>query len=589
MNLTWWDDAVVYQVYLRSFADADGDGIGDLAGLHARLGYLADLGVDAIWVNPFYLSPQRDHGYDIADYFSIDPVYGSIAELVDLVGEAHRLGVRVLIDMVANHCSDQHAWFKDALAGEEGGPERERFLFRDGRGESRELPPNNWQSVFGGPAWTRITEPDGSAGQWYYHAFDSSQPDFNWRAPEVARYFEDVLSFWYGCGVDGFRIDVAHGLFKSAEMADWAGAEDATGGHNFAMWDQPEVHDIYRAWRRIGDSYSPSKYYIGEIWVPGVDSLVPYLAADELHQGFSFDLLVQPWDAHRMGDAIDRGLAQGRVTGSAPAWTLSNHDVHRPASRYGQAQDLSIPDPSDMLAAARRTGAVDALLGVRRARAAAMLQLALPGSTFLYQGEELGLLEVFDLPDEARQDPIWLRSGGAELGRDGCRVPLPWSTGGTPFGFSDRRANAAPWLPQPEWFEEFAVDLQEADPLSTLNLYRMWLRRRRDYFPAGSTLEWLDLPTPDMIAFSRGTGVCVVNFGATPAAIPACWDASQIIGSAPIAIGDDGPVVPANSAAWLVSNASPATKRLADGVFKGSPFRNDQLLVSPRPLLDEEQ
>lgn len=572
MNPTWWDDAVVYQVYLRSFADADGDGIGDLAGLRSRLGYLADLGVDAIWVNPFYLSPQRDHGYDIADYFVIDPVYGSVPQLVDLVDEAHRLGVRVLIDMVANHCSDQHAWFREALADGAQSHARERFLFRDGRGESHELPPNNWQSVFGGPAWTQVCEPDGSAGQWYYHAFDSSQPDFNWRAPEVATYFEAVLKFWYGCGVDGFRIDVAHGLFKSAEMADFAGAADGSGGHNYAMWDQPEVHDVYRAWRRIGDDYSPSKYYIGEIWVPSVESLVPYLADDELNQGFSFDLLVQPWDARHMVDAIDRGVEQARVTGSPTAWTLSNHDVHRTASRYGQVQDLSIPDPTDMLAAARRTGPVDPVLGVQRARAAAMLQLALPGSTYLYQGEELGLLEVFDLPDEAREDPIWLRSAGTELGRDGCRVPLPWSSAGASFGFSGRSATHLPWLPQPEWFDRFAVDVQEADPGSTLHLYRTWLRRRRDYFASGSALEWIDPPSPDSIAFARGTGVCVVNFGATPVALPESWDASEIIGSAQI--GRDA-TVPANSAVWLVSSRLPAARgrlaqsNLSDSVLHG--------------------
>ena len=584
MNANWWSDAVVYQVYLRSFADANGDGIGDLAGLRSRLPYLSGLGVDAIWLNPCYLSPQRDHGYDIADYRAIDPDYGTVAGLTALVDEAHRLGLRVLLDMVANHCSDQHVWFQEALAGPAGGIARDRFLFRDGRGASNELPPNNWQSVFGGAAWTRITEPDGTAGQWYYHAFDSSQPDFNWRAPDVARHFEGVLRFWFDCGVDGFRIDVAHGLFKSFEMADWPGAGDGSGGHNYDMWDQPEVHSIYREWRRIGDGHDQNKYYVGEIWVPGVDSLIPYLGPDELHQAFSFDLLVQPWHAGRMAEAIGRGLTQGAATGSLPAWTLSNHDVHRTATRYGQAQDLAAPEPTDMIAAARRRGDVDLDLGVRRARAAAMMLLALPGTTFLYQGEELGLPEVFDLPDEARQDPIWLRSGGAELGRDGCRVPLPWTSGAASFGFSAAPAPTAPWLPQPAWFDAFAVDGQDGNPESTLNLYRTLVQSRRDFFLLGTALEWIDPPAPDTLAFARGTGACVVNFGATPVALPDHWDVRRILGSAPSELGDDDTVIAANSAAWLVLSESLQPRRpLADGVLQDSPHHQLTPSVSPRP------
>ncbi len=431
----WWTDAVVYQVYLRSFVDSNGDGIGDLAGLTARLDHLSMLDVDALWLNPCYRSPQHDHGYDIADYLAIDPAYGDLDDFRALVEEAHSRGIRVLMDMVANHCSVEHEWFQSALGAPVGSPERSRFLFRDGRGVDGELPPNNWQSVFGGPAWTRVTEPDGQAGQWYFHAFDSSQPDFDWRSADVADHFDAVLRHWFDLGVDGFRIDVAHGLVKSESMADWI-TDDAAAGHNYDMWDQPEVHDVYRRWRAIGDSYRPPKYFVGEIWVPESERLSAYLSPDELHQAFDFDLLVQPWNAERMRAAVDRGLDQAARTGGTPAWTLSNHDVHRTATRYGQRQDLTAPLPTDMIAAARREGDVDVPLGVARARAAIMLQLALPGSVYLYQGEELGLPEVFDLPAEARQDPIWRRSEGAVRGRDGCRVPLPWIGSAPAFGFS---------------------------------------------------------------------------------------------------------------------------------------------------------
>lgn len=569
--MEWWQDAVLYQTYLRSFADGDGDGVGDLRGLVSRLPYLQQLGVDAMWLNPCYASPQHDHGYDIADYFSIDPVYGALAEFDELIHDAHRRGIRVLMDMVANHCSTEHSWFAGAVAAGPGSAERARFHFADGRGDDGGLPPNNWQSVFGGPAWTRVTEVDGRPGQWYLHSFDSSQPDFNWRNHEVVAYFDDVLRFWYDRGVDGFRIDVAHGMFKSPALGDWPGADDGTGGHNFDMWDQPEVHGIYRRWRAIADSYTPKKYYVGEVWVPDFERLASYLAHDELHQAFSFDLLVQPWDAHSFRGAIARGIEQAQTTGQVPAWTLSNHDVHRPVTRYGQEQDLSAPLPHDMLAAARRTGHVDVELGIRRARAAVMLQLALPGSKFLYQGEELGLPEVFDLPASARQDPIWLRSAGAELGRDGCRVPLPWSSAGGNFGFSTGSAAAPAWLPQPDWFARFMVERQDADPNSPLALYRQLVKCRRGFFPAGAPLVFLDSIAEDTISFRRGAGICVVNFGTEPVRLPTDWKITRALVSDQSFEGDTH--VPSNSAAWFVTERvqphSPASR--ADGVWKDSP------------------
>lgn len=504
-NDSWWSDAVVYQVYLRSFADGDGDGVGDLAGLRARLGHLVDLGVDALWLNPCYVSPQRDHGYDIADYFAIDPTYGTTDDLVDLVAEAHRLGLRVLLDLVPNHCSTEHPWFREALAAPVGSPQRGRFVIRDGRGPDGALPPNNWQSVFGGPAWTRLAD-----GQWYLHSFDASQPDFNWRDASVRAYFEDVLRFWFGLGVDGFRIDVAHGLVVAEHLPDLP-TDGAVDRH--PMWDQPEVHEIYRTWRRIAQEYRPDpKYFIGELWVDGTERLRPYLAPDELHQAFCFDLLVQPWDADRLAGAVRSGLATADDLGAPAAWTLNNHDVHRVVSRYGQVQDLSAPDPQDLLAAARRTGPVDLAVGAARARAAVMLLLALPGSVYLYQGEELGLPEVLDLPDDVRQDPIWVRSGGRELGRDGCRVPLPWRADAPRLGFSDP-TGAAPWLPTPDWFAGYAVDRQARDDGSFLALYRRLVRGRREVFAPGAPLRWVDHPDPDVLAFTRGAGLCLVNVG----------------------------------------------------------------------------
>lgn len=533
MSGNWWDSAVAYQVYLRSFLDGNGDGVGDFTGLRSQVPYLADLGVDAVWLNPCYLSPQRDHGYDIADYFVVDPSYGTNAEFASFVRDCHASGIRVLMDMVANHCSNQHAWFQEALASAPCSPARERFLFRDGRGPAGELPPNNWESVFGGSAWTRVAD-----GQWYLHAFDSTQPDFNWRNPEVADYFADVLRFWYGLGVDGFRIDVAHGHIKDLELPDWE------GGHNYAMWDQPEVHDIYRRWRAIGDEFPEPKYLVGEVWVPSVESLGRYLEPDELHGVFAFDLLVQPWDAGRMRAAIDRTIAQAAVTGGSQVWTLANHDVHRTVTRYGQEQYLGEADSTDMISTARRRGPVDLDLGTRRSRAALLLQLALPGSVFLYQGEELGLPEVFDLPAEVRQDPIWIRSQGAELGRDGCRVPLPWKSDAHAYGFTS--GEAEPWLPQPAVFGSLAVDVQDGVAGSTLTLHRAAIAARRAHIREQTLLEWIDLG-PDSLAFLRGDLLCVVALGDGEVSVPQALRPALVLAS-----NDDvvGATVPPDSAAW---------------------------------------
>ncbi|MGH3949491.1 MAG: glycoside hydrolase family 13 protein [Pseudonocardiaceae bacterium] len=540
----WWRNAVIYQIYIRSFADGNGDGIGDLAGLRSRLGYLADLGVDGIWLNPCYPSPQVDHGYDVADYTDIEPDYGDLTAFDELVADARSGGLKVLMDLVPNHCSADHAWFTAALAAGPGSAERERFIFREGRGETGELPPNNWRSAFGGTAWTRVKEIDGTPGQWYLNGFDSAQPDFNWRHPDVADMFDDVLRFWFDRGVDGFRIDVAHGLYKHADLPDWEG-----GHFNEFAWDQPEVHEIYRRWRAIADSYGPDRELtlVGEIWVPTVSALAAYLRSDELPQAFFFDLLMQPWNAESWRTSVDRAFTEIGSTGATITWTLANHDVHRAVTRYGIVRADELPDSLDPnLALVRPRGEVDVVLGERRARAATMALLALPGSHYLYQGEEFGLPEVLDLPDHARQDPSWIRTAGVDLGRDGCRVPLPWTTQPGSFGFSPADATAGPWLPQPEWFARYAMSEQHANASSMLALYRAALRiRRAEPGFTSDDFAWLDAPS-GVLFFARAGGVaCAVNFGAEPFTLP---EGSEVLlSSGPM----DGDVLSTDRAAWI--------------------------------------
>ena len=509
----WWHGAVVYQVYVRSFADANGDGIGDLAGLFSRLDYLADLGVDALWLNPCYASPQRDHGYDIADYFAIDPDYGTLADFDRLIAGARERGIRVLMDMVANHCSADHAWFQAALAAPRGSRERARFHFADGRGVDGSEPPTNYESVFGGGAWSRVSEPDGTPGQWYLHLFDSSQPDLNWASPDVVQHFDDVLRFWFGRGVAGFRVDVAHGMAKAPELVDVVPGAD---GH--PAWDQPGVHDIVRRWRGIGDAAPDGeRYWVGEVWVTDA-ALARYVAPDEFHQAFSFDLMLQPWHEPSLRAAIDRSIARAN-TQSGPAWALSSHDVHRVATRYGQAIDLEPPDPKDMIGSARKRGPVDIELGARRSRAAALIQMALPGTVYLYQGEELGLPEVLEMDPADRQDPIWRRSGGTEYGRDGCRVPLPWSRTAPNWGFSTTASAASAWLPQPREFGRYCAFDEQADPGSVFSVYAAAVAARKQYFAPHAPLEWIDAP-PGVLAFRRGRVACVANLSDEAMPVP---------------------------------------------------------------------
>lgn len=533
----WWRSAVIYQVYLRSFADGDGDGLGDIAGLRSRLGYLAELGVDALWINPWYPSPMADAGYDISDPRDIDPAYGTLADAEALIAEAHEHGLRVILDVVPNHTSDMHPWFQAALAGGPGNPDRSRYHFRDGRGEFGQEPPNNWTSEFGGRVWTQVREADGHPGQWYLHLFSPQQPDLNWDHPDVPADFEHTLRFWFDRGVDGFRIDVAHYLVKDALLPDLYNVRYAAGQH--PHWDRDAVHDIYRGWRTMADSYDPPRVFVAEAWVESLQRLVRYVRRDELHTAFNFDFLASPWMAEPMRAMIDQTLAAHEEVGAPPTWVLSNHDVARHVSRYARTQREGIArfldDFLDRPADLRR--------GTRRARAAILQLLALPGSAYIYLGEELGLPEVETLDDDDLLDPMYLRSGMASRGRDGCRVPIPWSGDAPPYGFSDRPVRT--WLPQPDDWAKYTVSAQEGDPASMLELYRSALRIRREHPALGDgTLRWLELPS-GALGFTRDPGfVCVVNYTAEPVALPP--HADVLLASDTFTDG-----LPGDTAVWL--------------------------------------
>ncbi|MBM6399080.1 glycoside hydrolase family 13 protein [Phycicoccus sonneratiae] len=574
----WWHDAVIYQVYPRSWADADGDGIGDLPGITARLPYLRDLGVDALWLSPFYVSPMNDAGYDVADYRDVDPRFGTLADADTLITTAHDLGLKVVVDLVPNHTSSEHAWFRAALAAGPGSPERDRYVFRDGKGPDGDEPPNNWPSVFGGRGWSRVTEADGTPGQWYLHIFDVTQPDLNWDNPEVREELESVLRFWCDRGVDGFRVDVAHGLVKKEGLPDWHGRMgvfdevDADGGplgvghdaptleghdgapvldHNATgnapMWDQDGVHEIYRAWRKVLDSYGePDRILCAEAWVKPETRLARYVRGDEMHQAFNFDFLDTHWDAAALTAVVESSLRSNDAVGAPTTWVLSNHDVVRHATRFGLDQDqprtngIRATDPQP-----------DAALGLRRARAATALMLALPGGAYLYQGEELGLPEHTTMPDDVRQDPTYLRTDGEIAGRDGCRVPVPWVKDAPSLGFGP---GDSPWLPQPEAYADLAVDQQEGVEGSTLELYRTLLSLRRSLRLGARALAWDALAGPQVVAF-RATAddgdelLVVTNTGGEPVTLPA---GEVLVSSAPL----DGGLLPGDTTAWVRPSAS---------------------------------
>ncbi|MEU8516250.1 glycoside hydrolase family 13 protein [Kitasatospora sp. NPDC048722] len=536
----WWRDAVIYQVYPRSFADSNGDGMGDLPGIRSRLPYLRDLGVDAVWLSPFYASPQADAGYDVADYRAVDPMFGTLLDADALIRDAHELGLRIIVDLVPNHSSDQHEWFQRALREGPGSPLRERYHFRPGKGETGELPPNDWESIFGGPAWTRTENPDGTPGDWYLHLFAPEQPDFNWENPAVADEFRSILRFWLDMGVDGFRIDVAHGLVKAPGLPDLGGSDQLKllGNDVMPFFDQDGVHEIYRSWRKILDEYPGQRIGVAEAWTPTVQRTANYVRPDELHQAFNFQYLGTDWDAAALREVIDVSLDSMRPVDAPTTWVLSNHDVTRHATRFANEPGLGtqIRTPGDRA------------LGLRRARAASLLMLALPGSAYVYQGEELGLPDVTDLPDEVRQDPSFFRQAGQDGYRDGCRVPIPWSGTEAPYGFGPV-AGGPSWLPQPAQWAELSVEAQTGDPTSTLELYRSALavRRAQPDLGAGTGVEWLDAPEGTLV-FRRGSFVCTVNTGAEPVRIPA--PGKLLLASAELVVDGGETVLAPDSTGW---------------------------------------
>jgi alpha-glucosidase len=533
----WWRDAVIYQVYVRSFADANGDGIGDLAGVRARLPYLRDLGVDAMWFTPWYASPMADGGYDVADYRAIDPAFGTLAEAEALIAEALELGIRTIIDVVPNHVSDQHPWFQAALAAAPGSAARARFWFHPGRGANGDEMPTAWPSNFSGPTWTRTTNPDGTPGEWYLHLFSAYQPDLNWNHPDVRREHEEILRFWFDRGVAGVRIDSAALLIKDPALPELP-ANPSPGDHPTV--DRDELHDIYRSWRAIADSYPGRRILVGEIWLADMERFARYLRPDELHTAFNFDFLSRPWQAAALRASIDSTIEAHAPVGAASTWVLSNHDVTRPVTRLGRE------DSSFAFATKRRGTPTDLDLGRRRARAAALLSAALPGSLYIYQGDELGIDEVDDLPLDRLQDPMFFRSGGADPGRDGCRVPLPWSGKKQPFGFSPDQALGEPWLPQPARWADLTVEAQRDQPGSMLTLYRTALRIRRSEPGLGDgPMTWLPSDA-DVLAFRRGDRFAnVTNLSAGEVALPA--HAEVLVASADIV----GGALPPDATAWL--------------------------------------
>lgn len=540
----WWSTGVVYQIYPRSFRDGNADGLGDLRGVIDGLPYLASLGVDALWLSPFYPSPQNDAGYDVSDPRAVDPMFGTLEDFAELVTQAHHRGLRVIVDIVPNHVSASHPWFLEALDAAPGSPERARFHFLDGRGENGELPPNNWESIFGGAAWTRVRESSGDWGQWYLHLFDSTQPDLNWDNDEVRTDALNTLAFWLDLGVDGFRVDVALGLAKDMTYPDLIdpigmsqslrfdldptspeAVERRAGLANSALFDRDEVQDIYREWRALMDEYGSDKMAVVEAWVTP-ERASRYVARDTLHQIFGFDFLVVPWQASTMRAVIQAAIDSVSVVGAPPTWALSNHDSPRVVTRLGGGER-----------------------GLARARGLALVAHALPGSVYVYQGEELGLSDA-EIPDSARQDPVWFRSAGKQKGRDGGRVPLPWSGHQPPYGFTERR-DVPLWLPQPQDWGSSTIESEDIDPLSTLNLYRASLALRRSHPGlASGEFAFLDTDNDDTLAFQRGADVVIV------ANISNEWVASPVAGmvllaSGPIENSEAGLRLGPDTTVWL--------------------------------------
>lgn len=567
----WWRQAVVYQVYPRSFADQNADGLGDIPGVTSRVPYLSALGVDAIWLSPFYPSALADGGYDVDDYRNVDPRLGSLADFDAMVTAAHGAGIKIVVDIVPNHSSNRHVWFQQALRSAPGSAERARYHFYDGLGPNGDQPPSNWESHFGGGAWTRVTAEmaNGEAvvdangrGQWYLHLFAPEQPDWNWANPEIRADFLQTLRFWSDRGVDGFRVDVAHAMTKDMSLPLRAklGFSPAVADGTDPLYDRNEVHEVFESWRSVFNEYDTPRTAVAEAWVPFPERQALYARPTELGQAFNFDLLKADFEASEFRQIISKCLAEAAATGSSSTWVFSNHDVIRHASRYGLPAGMTDADQDAWLLSGGLSPALDAERGARRARAATLLMLALPGSAYLYQGEELGLFEVADLPLSALQDPAWEGTAHQRKGRDGCRVPLPWTASGSSYGFGPDAAEggSAPWLPQPSWFASFAASAQDGVADSSLSLYRAALAARRALQTA-ETLEWVSSESTELIEFVRPNGWrSLANFGDTELPIRAGLAGAVVVlcsgpGLAPDSVLASDSVIPAETTFWLHS------------------------------------
>ena len=516
LDRNWWRQAAIYQIYPRSFKDSNGDGIGDIQGIISEIDYLASLSLDAIWLSPFYPSALADGGYDVDDYRSVDPRIGTLDDFDEMISKLGAVGIKVFVDIVPNHSSDQHVWFKEALAAPEGSVARSRYIFRDGKGAQGELPPSDWPSHFAPSAWTRTKNPDGTPGQWYLHLFAPEQPDFNWDNREVQEDFLKTLRFWSDRGVAGFRVDVAHGLKKdlSEPFRSYPviGAYENPLTGDDVLFDRNDVHEIYREWNKVFQEYDPPRVAVAEAYVR-VERRVLYARADELGQAFNFDLLEAPFDAPTYKKLITQSIEYAAKEGSSTTWVLENHDKPRSPSRFGLPHDL---DLMDWVTSDGKSADENRELGSARANAAISMLLALPGCTYIYQGEELGLFEVTDIPHDQIQDPMWKRNLFTAKGRDGCRVPLPWTSTGPSFGFGSDGSH----LPQPSWFKDYAVDVQTS-PGSTLNLYRKALKLRKE-LQTSEEYTWIETDDKEVLHFSRPNGWhCLSNFNGKPFEIPA--------------------------------------------------------------------
>jgi alpha-glucosidase len=473
----WWRSSVVYQIYPRSFADSDGDGVGDLEGIRCHLDHLAWIGVDAVWLSPFFRSPMADFGYDVADYCDVDPLFGDLDAFDRLLADAHALGIKVVVDLVPNHSSDQHEWFRQSRSSRDD-PKRDWYVWRDPAPDGG--PPNNWMAAFiDGPAWTF----DEATGQYYLHMFLPEQPDLNWSNPEVEAAMQGVMRWWIERGVDGFRIDVVHCIGgKGGDLPDDESPWDELP--HCVSHEHPATHEHIRRMRRMVDGYDGDPVIIGETAVPGTSIVAPYYGqGDELHLAFNFAPLHAPWDASRWRRRVERVVEELDWRGAWPTWVLSNHDNVRHRTRYGGSEE--------------------------RARAAAFLLLGLRGTPFLYAGEELGLEDAV-VPEDRVVDPG---------GRDGCRAPIPWTADAGHGWPSD------PWLPFPPDAADRSVGAQRGDEDSVLHLYRRLLAaRRRSGALRTGTFEWVPGMPDGVLAWRRRSDdeevLVAVNMGPHAVEVP---------------------------------------------------------------------